>query len=369
MPKLAELQSSQNIVELLEPEKVREIGYNVVQDYEVDDQSRSGWKKKMKAANELALQVAEEKSFPWNSASNVKFPLVTIAALQFASRAYPNLVKAPNLVKMRKQGQDPQGLKSARANRVSQHMSWQMLEQDEQWEEDQDKAFLALPILGCIFKKSYYDPAKGFNCSKLVLPKNLCVHYYAKSLEECDRKTEVFELYDREIRERQLRGVYIEVDLFNPPMTEGNDSDKREGKEQPVSDRSRPRTILEQHCYLDLDGDGYPEPYVVTVDKETRTPLRIFHRFKKVISEQSVQIERIKGQILELAQSMAPPGQEDPQQLQNAQRIARTVEELQGQVEELQQQEPKVLRIEATEYFTKYSFIPSTDGGFYDIGF
>jgi chaperonin GroES len=40
---------------------------------------------------DLALQLQKDKSFPWPGASNVAFPLVTIAALQFHSRAYPAL--------------------------------------------------------------------------------------------------------------------------------------------------------------------------------------------------------------------------------------------------------------------------------------
>lgn len=42
---------------------------------------------------------------------------------------------------------------------------------------------------------------------------------------------------------------------------------------------------------------------------------------------------------------------------------------MQEQVEELAAQQPKVVRIKPVEYYTKYSFIPSPDGGFYDLGF
>jgi hypothetical protein len=30
--------------------------------------------------------------------------------------------------------------------------------------------------------------------------------------------------------------------------------------------------FYEQHRYIDLDGDGYPEPYVVTTTKDGRSP-------------------------------------------------------------------------------------------------
>jgi hypothetical protein len=40
-------------------------------------------------------------------------------------------------------------------------------------------------------------------------------------------------------------------------------------------------TFLEQHKYLDLDGDGYEEPYIVTVEKDSQRVVRIVARYKE----------------------------------------------------------------------------------------
>ena len=363
--KLKDIQDSDNVANLINEEDLGEIGRSVVQDYEVDEQSRRKWMSKMKDATELALQLVSPKSYPWPKSANVKFPLLTIASLQFASRAYPALVKAPDLVKFRVQGKDEGGLKAARAQRISSHMSYQLLEEDESWEEDQDKAFLALPILGCVFKKSYYDPVKEHNCSRVVLPKNLCVNYFAKSIEGAERKTEIFELYPREIRERELRGVFKEWDYGPPVSLMERDEDERQGLTTPPLDEDSPRTFLEQHRYLDLDGDGYKEPYVVTVDKETRKVARIVARIASIVTEQSVKIEELTKRIKMLAQGLDPQ-EGDLSQIQAAE---QTIMAWQAEIEALAQQKPKVLRIKPVEYYTKYSFIPSPDGGFYDLGF
>jgi predicted phage terminase large subunit-like protein len=45
----------------------------------------------------LATQVMEKKNYPWPNAANVKYPLLTTAAMQFAARAYPALVPGPRL--------------------------------------------------------------------------------------------------------------------------------------------------------------------------------------------------------------------------------------------------------------------------------
>jgi chaperonin GroES len=367
---LEKLQDAENINELLTEEQSNHIGRIVCEGYEIDEQSRMQWKDKMKDANELALQIAKEKSSPWRGAANVKFPLVTIAALQFASRAYPALVKAPDLVKYRVQGSDPDGMKAARATRISRHMSYQCLDEDEGWEEDHDRLLLTVPIIGTAFKKTYYDSVTGHNCSRLVLAKNLCVNYYTKSLDRCERKTEILELYDREIKERQLRKVFSEIkDLGPSDVPEEREEDKRQGLSQPLDDKARPRTILEQHCYWDLDGDGYKEPYVVTVDKSSQKVFRIVSRFKEVVTEQALKIKDIQGRIQSLAEGLSQPGQEVTQELLvQAQQIEMTVNALNQQIAALAQEKPKVLRIEAIEYYTKYPFIPSPDGGFYDIG-
>lgn len=383
-----DLQKADNIEPLLSPERSAEIGRDVVQGYETDKGSRKEWEERMEGAIKLALQMTETKNYPWQNASNVKFPLITIAALQFSARAYPALVKAPDLVKYRVNGDDKDGQKAARAGRIGRHMSYQLTEQDENWEEDFDKALLALPILGTIFKKSFFDASSGYNCSKLVLPQNLVVNYYARTIEDCERKTECFELFDREIKQRALKGIYSDKELLVAAPSPGTKlTDKRQGITPPPNDKTRPRELLEQHNYLDLDEDGYPEPYVVTVDKTSEKVLRIVARFARIETEQSVAIEKltdqqkaIRIQIEQMVASIPPPtGQPPPPQAIAALRLLEgQVQELgnqarilQAQIDSLKQDNqanPKVLCVDPEEHFTKYGFIPSPDGGFYDLG-
>ena len=81
--------------------------------------------------------------------------------MQFAARAYPTLVPANNqIVKCRTVGADPTGEKSQRAYRISKHMSYQLLDEMDDWEEDMDKLLLSLPMAGTCFKKTYWDAAK-----------------------------------------------------------------------------------------------------------------------------------------------------------------------------------------------------------------
>jgi len=343
---------SDNVATALKAETLKTIGGLVVEEYEKDFRSCSSRHRKLKTSVKLAMQVAETKSFPWAGAANVKFPLLSIAALQFSSRVYPAFVSGPTLVKCRVMGADPQGKKAARASRIEQHLSYQVLEEDEAWEENHDQLLTAIPIVGCMFKKTYHCPLREHNVSETIQPTNLILPYTAK-FEKSPRKTHRIFLTPREMKERQNKGIFLKVELdqanFTPDTTEQDD---REGV-KPESEELH--EVLEQHRFLDLDGDGYEEPYIVTVNKADQKVLRIYPRYTEedIETDQEPQIKAITRLAQRDAERMQSPEalQEAAEQISEIRRTA------------------KVLRIRPCEYFTKYGMIPSPDGGVYDIGF
>jgi len=322
--KLDEIVELPNIAEMLDEATINTISYNVWKGFEADKESRSAWEKRTEEAMKLALQVAEAKSFPWPGASNVKFPLITIAALQFHARSYPVLINGETPVQCRVIGDDPSGSKDARAHRVSQFMSYQILEQDTNWEAEMDRVLISQPIVGCAFKKSYFDPILKYNVSENILAKDFVVNYWTKHLDTSPRITHVQYFSKNDIYERVARGLFSEMTEVMPAAVPESNltlaQNKAQGMTAPNSvDDSTPYEILEQHCYIDFDGDGYAEPYIVWMRRDTKQVLRIVARYF------TSSIERDdKG---------------------------------------------NVLRITPETYFTKFPFIPSPDGGFYDLGF
>lgn len=322
------------ISSLLSEGDLVKIGHAVVADFDSDLKSRESWEKRIEASLKLALQVAEAKNFPWPNASNVKFPLITIAALQYHARSYPVLIDGDRPVKCRVVTEDKDGQRALRADRVERHMSFQILEEDEDWESEMDKVLITQPIVGCAFKKTYFDPIKNHNISENVLAKDFVVNYWTKSLETAPRMTHVLQMSKNEIYERVALGLWNErckpedhTTATNPqaaPSTLHALMDKTQGTQAPeVSDASTPTEMLESHCFFDLDDDGYEEPYVVVVNRHTKKVARVAPRYS---------MEDIKFSEKE--------GEED-----------------------------LVISIKAEQYFTKYPFIPSPDGGFYDLGF
>lgn len=321
---LEEIIPHHNIAELLTEKELAEIGGAVYKNFEADLISRGEWDKRNEEAMKLALQIKEAKSFPWPNASNVKFPLITIAALQYHARSYPVLIGSDTPVKCKVVGEDKDGMKAERAYRVEKHMSYQIIEEDEPWESEMDKVLITQPILGCAFKKSFFDPIKQHNVSEYILPKDFVVNYWAKSIESAPRLTHVLYMTKNDVYERVARGLWLKMntkeqgEMLSSGLQDVQDTSQ--GMSPPPStDEQSPYEILEHHWFLDLDDDGYEEPYIIYMRRDTKQVLRIVARF----FEEGVQKDG-KG---------------------------------------------KVLSIKPESYFTKFPFIPSPDGGFYDLGF
>lgn len=115
-----------NIADWWDGDDLLKIGQEAYLGYTRDKSTRAPWEGRMRAAMDLAMQVASAKTFPWQGAANVIFPLVTIAALQFYSRAYPALVQGNEVARYRVYSGSDQKLVD-RANRIAKHMSWHLL--------------------------------------------------------------------------------------------------------------------------------------------------------------------------------------------------------------------------------------------------
>lgn len=318
------LKNSNNVAELLSDRELARIGSDVVTGYKLDDDSLAEWKMHLHEALDIANQVMDEKSFPWPNASNIKFPLITMAAINYAARTLPEIVQNNKVVKANVVGSDPDGSRYMRSDRVSRFMSYQLLVEDKDWESDIDQFLNMWPIIGTLFKKTYYDPILRRNKSDLCTPDKIIVNYGVKSLSTARRITHKLTMYANDIIERQRRGLYldsIDPELFRPSTVDDSDSmlnpQANANSMINLEDEDYAIEILECHCYLDLDEDGYKEPYIVTVHADTEQVLRIVPRFKDIEKSK-------KGEII---------------------------------------------RITAQEFFTVFKFLPSFDGGFYGIGF
>jgi chaperonin GroES len=290
--------------ELTESE-LADLGARVVEDWHRDQDGNSEWREKTQAAlNAAAQEKPVQKNTPWPNASNVKYPLLTISGLQFAARAMPAIIRGDEAILIRTFGKDPTGEKKKRAKRVGDYLNYKLFYDIDDWESDTDILLTQLPAAGVGWRKVYYDHLNRKCCVSFIAPLRLTVPVDARSLQSAPRVTHDFDSYPHEIAELQAAGIYRDVVL----IPEGADGD-----DQAL------RVLLEQHRLIDFDGDGLPEPYVVTVDEKTTQVLRIEPAF-------------------------------DPDAVTYA-------------------DDQSVKRIKRWMPFVKYSFLRDPKGRFYDIGF
>jgi len=308
-----------NIAEHLSEEKLKKIGHDCAEGFEVDLTSREVWERKIEEYTKLALQIQEQKAYPWPKASNVKYPLLSTAAMQFAARAYPTLVPSDGRVVLGQViGKDPDDSKQDQAERISTYMSYDIMHQMEGWEEDMDKLLIMLPIVGTMFKKTFWNPVKKKNCSHLLMPKHVVVDYWATDMCTAERVSELIPMSKRVLKQKQMSKLFLDCDLGQPPSVPFEFHPKQTNW-FPTNDETTPYEIIEQHCYIDLDEDDYAEPYIVTFHRQSRKVLRITARY-----DESTILFNDDGTLA---------------------------------------------GIEPIHYYTKFGFIPSPDGGFYDLGF
>ena len=299
-----------NIAEDLDQDVIDTLGAKVIEDYETDVDSRAAWEHTLNDVMSVAKLEVQKKTYAGEPVANVKYPIITNAAIQFAARAYPEIIKNNEVVKPKVVGKDPGEIKMARAKRVCEHMSYQLLNEMDDWEDGVDQLLFTLPVTGCAFKKTYYSQVSQRNVSEMIFPDDLVVHYYAQSLEKAARVTHIIELTRNEVVERIRTGVYLDFDVEELGLPDKEDRDD--------IDEDTPHRFLEQHRWYDLDGDGYQEPYIVTVHYATQKLVRISARYELSGVEQNE-----KGEII---------------------------------------------RIDPVHYFTRFLFMPAPDGGFYGMG-
>ncbi len=384
-----------NICDQLDPGVVSSLGVKAVREWRQDESTIEKWRKTAEKGLDLAAQEHDEddeKSYPWEGASDVHYPILTQASQQWAARAYPELIKGDKTVGVKVftppaqapvaqmaatqpgaqmghnggppmnaavgppggapptappagdpqggapggppaaqtpgQGQpppqvDPQAqaaaqaaqmaqqqeaqqaalmkAREARAQRVAHYLNWTLFYKMDDWEGETDTLLSSLPIPGMGFKKIYW--AEGGLQSDYVSPLRLTVANTSKSIYRTPRVTHDYDVYPYEIDEAIASGRYNDVVLPTTSM-----------------DEQEPRLFIEQHRLEDLDGDGYPEPYIVTVDVDTMHVMSI----QPAYDHDDIIID-----------------------------VARK----------------RVVRIERIPQFATFKFLPDPKGGFYATGF
>jgi hypothetical protein len=278
----------ENIAESLDEETLAKLATDVIDGFNADMQSRKPWEETTTKGLSLLGIKLEELSEPFEGACSATHPLILEAAVKFQAKASKELFPANGPVKTEVVGAK-NDQKLQQAQRVKDHMNYQLNTEMEEYFPDMERLLFYLPIVGLAFKKMYYDPMSGRPCAEFVPADQLVVPANAIDLKRCPRYTHLLYKTANEMLEAKLTGYYRDVEIGEPSKPELTDITKRFneliGVTNAVSDQDEVYTLLEQHTYLDLpdrfaDPNGLSLPYVITIDKTSNKVLSIRRNWK-----------------------------------------------------------------------------------------
>lgn len=308
-----------NIVPELKEQELTDLTSKAIHGLEIDKSSCEVWNSQVEEAMKIAKQTVDGKSWPWSNASNVLYPLIASACIQFNARTNPEIIQGNKAVNVAVMIPDPQGEQEDRAERLGDHMSYQLLGQSPNWRRDTDKLTMILSMIGTVYRKSYFDPIEKRPQIDLCLPSQIIINNSISSLEAARRITHVLHLSTNQLLERMNAGVYEKYSFDDLGIEEESESSIKADLDGNDNVDDELEEVYEQEMYADLDDDYYEEPYIITIHKKSQKVLRLVARYDEdsfVFGDQN-----------------------------------------------------QFIKIKPIEHYTDYHFIPAPDGSFLSMGF
>jgi len=346
---LLEFVGKQNIAEDIPEDKLTLLGERVRRQFDEDWGSMDEWMDAVDKGVKLMKQEFNTKSTPWDGASNFKTPLLSEASIAFGDKASLEILRARNLVKADVIGKDKQGTKKELAERITEAMNYQVNYQMKEWRKDQKRMLYVLPNIGCMFKKTVFDPLEGKTVSHVIQYPDFAINQATTSLETSRSFTQILDIDLNGMIERQNAGTWSDVNIY-PEDSEGDEGSNEAA--DTTSAEENPDRFLEQQCFADLDDDGYEEPYIVTIHEQTQTVMRVVARY----DERSFIVKTPEGRVMNMVEAIKRESVE-----------VLTRQEQLPEIADIDRLE--LIRIIPSQQITKYGFIPSPDGTFLDLGY
>ena len=272
----------ENLVDILDEDKLEEIGHTVIDKFEADKDSRAEWESMFERGFDLLGLKLEDTTEPFEGAATAVHPLLIESAVKFQSKASQELFPAKGPVKAQVLG-DATLERQQQANRVQNFMNYQVTTQMPEYFDEFERMLFHLPLIGSAVKKIYYDSSLDRPVSEFVPIDQFYVSYYASDLRRADRYTHVIYRSPVDLSRQIEAGMYADMELPDAgvPTLSGmaEKMDTVLGL-SPAGDNDPQYVLLEQHCYLELEEDKMHKgktacPYIVTVEQQSGQVLSI----------------------------------------------------------------------------------------------
>jgi hypothetical protein len=271
-----------DLTDTLEDEEKENIAADVVDNYTSDKESRAEWEAMFEKGFDLLGLKIQESSEPFEGACTAVHPMLIESAVKFQSKAIQELFPPSGPVKAQIIGKSTPE-REDQANRVQEFMNYQTTDQMPEYFDEMERMLFHLPLIGSAFKKVYYDANLKRPVSEFVPIDQFYVSYYASNLRKADRYTHVIYRSPVDLAKDIRTGIYRDVELpeaTNPQPTSFSEKMDTIIGLSPTGTNDPQYTLLEQHCYLEIEED-YALPYIVTVEEKSQQILSIRRNYKK----------------------------------------------------------------------------------------
>lgn len=304
--KPAEIDSTENLAEILDEFDLTAVAGEIVEFYERDLNDCHAHHEKMKRYIGVCDNEDDYlRTARINGGSRLHYMLLTDASNEFLTtfiNEFP--LDAPVMAKNAKDvpsqedtavtlamsGQIPQGQdakpiveNAIKEARIKNHkalmdsegavkiLNYQFTEDMPDWVEETQELAKLLCVQGTVLRKYTYCPIEQRPVHKLVKATDFVVNKGAKTIDGAKRLSEC--------------SAYRKEDIV--PLYESKYFKEYEASENEEDEEDTDYHIIEMSLRLDLDGDDYPEPYIAWVLKEKSQLLRLEKNFNKVVRSEN----------------------------------------------------------------------------------
>jgi hypothetical protein len=268
---------SPNIAEKLDDDRLKEILSDASHGFDIDEQSCQDWVDMNKKALQMIKAETKIEHTKNYAHSKVVYPLLASANIQLSSRLIPHLVRNDKVVECSVLGPDPQGIKAEKAKAVSDFFSYELLVDSDSWLLESHKLIQMLCSWGMAYRKLYFDESRDKVLSEVISPEDVVINTNTSCIDKARRITIRNYITKNQITEYIRAERYLDVELDN---LKAGPSEVEENELQDLLDTNPVYEILEQFCYIDLDEDGYEEPYIVHFHKDSEIIFGIYAAYE-----------------------------------------------------------------------------------------
>lgn len=270
---------------------------DIIEQVENDIRSRRKWVETMKrGASVLGIThfAWQKGEAPFKGASSVVHPVLCEAGMQSMARAVEELMPAKGPVKTEVMGVEDKE-KRASADRIQDHMNYQVMIEDEAYQKETNKLHLYNGWFGCAYRKAFHDPILDRNVLRFCRADEIILPYSATCIETSPRITHRFKLSNDDFKRYIASDEYREI-AVQEPNDSGPDEvqqviDETDNKEPVEDDDDIDHTIYEVDIKLNLKGledtdrfgrkSGLALPYTVSIEKDSSKIMAIRRCWKE----------------------------------------------------------------------------------------